>query len=301
MLTRIRTFNYTLKEGFKGLFRNKWYTLASIATISACLFLLGIFMAIMMNVQHIIENVQKGVAVTTFFVEGTVEEDILKLKEQIEVREEVDRIIYVTAEQAWEDFKKDMNLGEYFEGNADNPLAECANLQIYINDTSKQEDLVTYLKSVTMIRRVNENAMAATTLSGVDSLASVATMGIIGILLLVSIFLINNTITIGISIRKEEINIMKYIGASDFFVRFPFIIQGIFIGLVGAGIPLTAIYYLYNEVLEIVISYIPSLSTMLGFLNVTDIFEYLLPLSLGIGVGIGFFGSYFTCRKHLNV
>ena len=298
---RINTLKYTLKEGFKGLFRNKWYTLASIATISACLFLLGIFMAIMMNFQHIIDNVQKGVAVTTFFTEGTTEEQILELKTQLEARNEVERVVYVSADQAWADFSETINVGEYMDGFPENPLANCANLEIYINDTAKQEDLVTYLESVEMVRRINKSELAATTLSGMDSLVSVATIGIIGILLLVSIFLISNTITVGISMRKEEINIMKYIGATDFFVRFPFIIQGILIGLIGAGIPLTAIYFLYNQVIEAVMGYFPSLSALLGFLAVEAVFEYLLPLSLAVGVGIGYLGSYLTCRKHLNV
>ncbi len=298
---RINTLKYTFKEGFKGLFRNKWYTLASIATISACLFLLGIFMAIMMNFQHIVENVQKGVAVTTFFVEGTTEEQILALKTQLEARNEVERIVYVSADQAWADFVEDMNMAEYLEGFPENPLTKSANLEIYINDTSKQADLVTYLESVPSVRRINRSELAATTLSGMDSLVSVATIGIIGILLLVSVFLISNTITVGISMRKEEINIMKYIGATDFFVRFPFIIQGILIGLIGAGIPLTAIYFLYNQVLEVVTGYFPSLTSLLGFLTVDAVYYYLLPLSLTVGVGIGFFGSYFTCKKHLNV
>ena len=97
---RINTLKYILKEGFKGLFRNKWYTLASIATISACLFLLGIFMAIMMNFQHIVDNVQKGVAVTTFFTEETTEEEILGLKTQLEARNEIERVVYVSCDPA---------------------------------------------------------------------------------------------------------------------------------------------------------------------------------------------------------
>lgn len=298
---RINTLKYTLKEGIKGLFRNKWYTLASIATISACLFLLGVFVAIMMNFQHIVENVQKGVAVTTFFVEGTTEEDILTMQKQIEGRNEVDRVVYVSADQAWADFVEDMNMGEYMDGFPENPLAKSANLEIYINDTSKQEDLVSYLESSPIVRRINKSDLAANMLSGMDSLVGVASIGIIGILFLVAVFLISNTITVGISIRKEEINIMKYIGATDFFVRFPFIIEGILIGLIGAGLPLVLIYVLYNQVLMGIAGYFPSLSTLLGFLDVSAVFTYLLPMSLGIGVGIGFFGSYFTCRKHLRV
>ncbi len=298
---RISTLKYTLKEGFKGLFRNKWYTLASIATISACLFILGIFLAIIMNFQHIIENVQKGVAVTTFFVEGTTEEEILTMKQQMEIRPEVDHVVYVSADQAWADFVEDMNMGEYMEGFPENPLAKSANLEIYINDTSKQAELVSYLESSPIVRRINKSDLAATTLTGIDSLVGVAGIGIIGILFLVSVFLISNTVTIGISIRKEEINIMKYIGATDFFVRFPFIIEGVLIGLLGAALPLGLIYVLYHQVVVGIAAQFPSLTSLLGFLDVGAVFYYLAPLSLGIGVGIGFFGSYFTCRKHLKV
>ena len=298
---RINTLKYTLKEGFKGLFRNKWYTLASIATISACLFLLGIFIAILMNFQHIVENVQKGVAVTTFFVEGTTEEEILTMQKQLEGREEVDRVVYISAEQAWADFVEDMNMGEYMDGFPENPLAKSANLEIYINDASKQADLVSYLESSSIVRRINKSELAANTLSGIDSLVGVASIGIIGILFLVSVFLISNTVTIGISIRKEEINIMKYIGATDFFVRFPFIIEGVLIGLIGAALPLALIYVLYNQVILGIAGQFPSLTSLLGFLDVTAVFEYLVPVSLGIGVGIGFFGSFFTCKKHLKV
>lgn len=298
---RINTLKYTFKEGFKGLFRNKWYTLASIATISACLFILGVFVAIMLNFQHIVENVQKGVAVTTFFAEGVTEEQILSFQSQIEGRPEVDHIVYVSADQAWADFVEDMNMGEYMDGFPENPLAKSANLEIYINDTSKQADLVTYLESSELVRRVNKSELAATTLTSMDSLVSVASVGIIGILFLVSVFLISNTVTIGISIRKEEINIMKYIGATDFFVRFPFIIEGILIGLIGAALPLAIIYILYNQIVLAIQGYFPSLSTLLGFLSAGQVFVYLLPLCLGIGVGIGFFGSYITCRKHLRV
>ena len=247
------------------------------------------------------ENVQKGVAVTTFFVEGTTEEEILTMQKQLEGREEVDRVVYISAEQAWADFVEDMNMGEYMDGFPENPLAKSANLEIYVNDASKQADLVSYLESSSIVRRINKSELAANTLSGIDSLVGVASIGIIGILFLVSVFLISNTVTIGISIRKEEINIMKYIGATDFFVRFPFIIEGILIGLIGAAVPLALIYFLYNQVILGIAGQFPSLTSLLGFLDVTAVFEYLVPVSLGIGVGIGFFGSFFTCKKHLKV
>ena len=126
-------------------------------------------------------------------------------------------------------------------------------------------------------------------------------VGIIAILLAVSIFLISNTVMIGISVRKEEINIMKYIGATDFFVRSPFVIEGMLIGLIGAAIPLGIIYVLYNIVMEYILERFSMLSQLLSFMTVEEIFHILTPVSLGIGVGIGFLGSVITVRKHLRV
>ena len=126
-------------------------------------------------------------------------------------------------------------------------------------------------------------------------------MGIIVILFAVSIFLISNTVTIGISVRKEEINIMKYIGATDFFVRAPFVIEGMMIGAVGALIPVGILYVLYEKVIEYIMLRFSILTKLLSFLPVEIIFNTLLPASIIMGVGMGFLGSVTTVRKHLKV
>ena len=117
----------------------------------------------------------------------------------------------------------------------------------------------------------------------------------------VSIFLISNTVTIGISVRKEEITIMKYIGATDFFVRAPFVIEGMLIGAIGALIPIGIIYVIYNQVIEYIMSRFSTLQKILTFVSVNSIFSQLLPISLIMGIGIGFLGSIITVRKHLRV
>ena len=124
---------------------------------------------------------------------------------------------------------------------------------------------------------------------------------IIGILLAVSIFLIGNTVTIGIAIRSEEINIMKYVGATDFFVRAPFIIEGMIIGVLGASIPLILVYQAYDKLINYVMDKFAVLVRLLEFLTVEQIFSVLTPVCLLVGVGIGFIGSYTTVRKHLHV
>lgn len=164
-----------------------------------------------------------------------------------------------------------------------------------------QPALVTYLESINGVREVNRSEVTATTLSGVNKLIAYISLGIIVILLAVSIFLISNTVTIGISVRKEEINIMKYIGATDFFVRAPFVIEGILIGIIGSLVPLGIIYVIYNKTILYVSGKFSMLSTFLTFLPVDTVFNNLAPISVAIGVGIGFIGSAVTVRRHLHV
>jgi len=298
---RFSTLIYTLKQGFVNIFRNKWYSLASMATISACLFMFGIFYAVVANFQYIVKEAQEGVAVTVFFHEDTTDERIAEIGEMIEKRAEVSHVNFVSSDEAWESFK-DVYLGEYADGfGDDNPIKDSENYEVYLNDVSMQDNLVTYLESVQGVRKVNRSEITANTLSGMNRLIGYVSVGIIAILLAVSVFLISNTVTIGISVRKEEINIMKYVGATDFFVRAPFVIEGMLIGAFGAVLPLAIIYVIYNNLIAYVTTRFQMLSQLLKFLSVEQVFVVLIPVSLAIGIGIGFMGSFSTVRKHIRV
>ena len=299
---RINTFFYTFKQGIRSIFKNKWYSLASVATIGACLFLFGVFFAILVNIQNIVKNAQEGVSVTVFFDEGLEDARIKEIGNLINSRTEVvsEKTKFVSADEAWASFKTEY-LGEYADGFTENPLANSANYEIYLNDISKQDALVEYLQGLEGVRRVNYSQVTASTLTGFNGMLTYVSAAIILILLAVSLFLISNTVTIGISVRKEEISIMKYIGATDFFVRAPFVFEGIVIGAVGASVPLLIIYAIYNNVLNLLTTKFPALTGFLNFVSVGEVFRVLAPVSLIIGVGIGFFGSFSTVRKHLRV
>ncbi len=310
---KISTLFYTIKQGFANIFRNKWYSLASIATISACLFLFGLFYAIVANFQNILKTAEEGVSVTVFFhsemdnceshTEGQIpsEQRMEEIGQEIAKRAEVSEVQFKSADEAWATFGPDYFGEDYAEGFPENPLAGEDTYEIFLSDVSMQDALVTWLQSIPEVRKVNYSEMTANTLSGLNLLIAYVSMGIIVILLAVSIFLISNTVAIGISVRSEEINIMKYIGATDFFVRAPFVLEGMIIGLIGAAVPLGLIYSLYNYALNYVINRFMVLSGFLNFLSVQEIFHILIPVSLGVGVGIGFLGSVTTVRKHLHV
>lgn len=295
----MNSFLYTFGQGLSNLKRNKLFTLASVATIAACLFLFGLFYAILADFQNVVKTAEQGVSVTVFFNEGTTEDEILQLKVAVEERAEVSEVEYVSADAAWDSFK-DEYLGEYSEGFTENPLANSANLEIYLKDVSKQGDLVDYLESLDDVRTVNRSELTANTLSGFNNLFAYIYMGIVIILLAVSIFLISNTVTIGISVRKDEISIMKYIGATDFFVRAPFVIEGVMIGFVGSILPLLAIYVIYDKVVAYISGRFSVLNSLISFLPASTIMKTLIPLSIILGVGIGFVGSMATVKKHLT-
>ncbi len=310
---KISTLLYTIKQGFANLFRNKWYSLASIATIAACLFLFGVFYAIVANFQHIVRTMEEGVSVTVFFhseydkceehVEGEIPTDqrMDEIGQQIASRVEVSEVQFCSADEAWAEFGPAYFGEDYQDGFPENPLEGYDTYEVFLSDVSMQDALVTWLESIPEVWQVRYSELTANTLTGINLLIAYISMGIIVVLLAVSIFLISNTVTIGISVRSEEINIMKYIGATDFFVRAPFVLEGMLIGLIGAGIPLGMIYALYEYVLNYVTERFAMLSGLLNFLSCDEIFGVLTPVSLLMGVGIGFLGSIMTVKKHLHV
>ncbi len=297
---RISTLFYCIKQGIRNIFKNKWYTLASVATISACLFLFGLFYSVLENLQSVVKSAEEGVSVSALLEEDISDERVQEISDMLSKRTEVKEFTYVSADETWEQFAEEMNFGD-ISVFTENPLADCAHFEIYMNDVSMQSALVTYLESIDGVRKVNQSTLTAQTLTGVNAIISYVSVGIILILLLVSIFLISNTVTIGISVRKEEIQIMKYIGATDFFTRAPFVIEGMIIGLIGSIIPLVAVYFIYNEAMIYVVERFPYLSQLFEFVPVGTVFSTLAPTCVLIGAGIGFLGSFTTVRKHLSV
>ena len=300
---RPSTIWYTLKQGIKNIKRNWMFSLASIITMAACIFLVGVFYSLVTNVDNIAHKVEQEVPITVFFDEGTTDEQMQEVGNLIQARPEVERVEFESGDQAWQNFKD-----KYFQGSDaadgfkdDNPLVNSSNYQVYLNQIEKQTELVNYIQGLDHVREVNQSEQAANTLGSFNKLVSYASIIIIAILLLISVFLISNTVSVGISVRKEEIGIMKYIGATDAFVRAPFVLEGMVLGVIGAAIPLVALYFLYNTAVEFILTKFNVLTGVVDFIPVWQIYQMLLPIGLLLGIGIGFIGSIWTTRKHLRV
>lgn len=283
------------------------FSAASIATMTACIFLFGLFFSLLINFRYIVKNAEEGVAVTVLFDDGVDQATINSIGEQIKAYKGVTKVEYVSAEEAWDEWSKqyfgDTELeSEMAEGfKNDNPLANSSSYSVYVDKIEHQDALVKYIEGLDGVREVNQLKGATQTLSSFNTLLTYISVAIILILLCVAVFLISNTVAIGIYIRKEEIGIMKLIGATNFFVRAPFLIEGMIIGLIGAIIPLVLLFVMYKKVIEYVLTKFSMLSSVVQFMSVTQVFEVLTPVALILGMGIGLFGSVITIRKHLRV
>ena len=301
---RLSTFTYCLKEGMKNIGRNIWFSLASTAIISACIFLFCMFFALVANVQYMVKNAETTVGITVFFDENMAEADILAIGKEIAARKEIKETKYISAEEAWETFQKEYfkDAEELAEGFADdNPLAGSASYEIYLKDIADQDVIVSYLNTIAGIRKINYSNDTASGLSTFNKMLGLISAVIIAILLAVAVFRISNTISTAAAFRKDENKIMRLIGATNFMIRAPFVVEGIIIGFAGAAIPLVSVYFLYRSAVEYMIEKFHIISNIIEFIPIDTIFPYMIAVAVALGVGIGFVGSFFTIRKHLKV
>ncbi len=299
----MRTLGYGFRQGIKNIGQNRLFSLAAIGTIATCLFLLGIFYALISNFQNMVYNAESNVGITVFFDEGTTQKQIDWIKEKVLACKTVEKVVYISAEEAWDAFQKEMyskddKIEDTFGG--DNPLKDSASFEVYLSDVSNQESIIHFIKKLDGVRKVNGSNTMASSLTNFNLLITYVSVSIIVLLLMVSVFLISTAVAIGIRVRKDEISIMRYIGATDLFIKIPFMVEGILIGFIGAILPLVLLWFLYGKMVEFILTHFEVLSRWLTFVNTAEEFKTLIPLSLMVGVGIGFVGSAMSVRKHLR-
>lgn len=286
--------------------RNVWFSLASTAIVSACIFLFCVFFSIITNIEYMVTMAETTMGITVFFDEDLSEAEIQALGEQIQSDKAglIKNMNFISAEEAWNSFQTDYfgEEADLAEGFAeDNPLAGSASYEIFLKNISSQDDMVKYLETLNGVRKVNYSSTAAAGLTSFNRILAMLFGAIIIMLLAVAVFLISNTISVAAEFRKNENKIMRLIGATNFMIRAPFVVEGMMIGLVGAAIPLAAMYFLYLNTVEYVTEKFRLLSGLIRFLPVGQVYPEMAAISLALGGGLGFIVSFMTIRKHLRV
>jgi cell division transport system permease protein len=240
-----------------------------------------------MNVNAVRRDLEERVGVTVFFDEGISDYKIQQIGEDIKQLEHVTSVTFTSAEEAWSEYQKEYfdSTPELAEGFKDNPLANSASYTVLVDKIENQDTVVAAIQDIVGVRQVNQSSGAANTLKSFNRLFTYVSIGVIAILLVIAVILISNTINVGISVRKDEIAIMKLIGATDSFVRAPFVVEGFVLGLIGSLIPLAILYVSYGWLLSKILSRFGALSEMGDvLLTVNQVFFYLLPVGLILGV-----------------
>ena len=256
------------------------------------------------NFQSGMQELENTVTISVFFDEDVSDDTIQLIGSQIRTLDYVNTMDYVSADDAWNKFVEQNYDNPQAAKDAfgeDNPLKNSASYEVTLKDVARQPEFVAFAQGLSGVRKVKSSDVTADSITTLSSLVGYASIGIVVILMLVSIFLISNTITIGITVRKEEIGIMKLIGATNVFVRAPFIIEGVIIGAVGSAIPLVLLYYMYDKILTYVAGRFKVVTTLFAFVSQHDLFKTMIPVGLVLGIGVGLVGSILTTRKHLRV
>lgn len=302
---KFKSIGYCIVQGIKNIGRNRVFSLASVATMSLCILILGLFYSVTTNVTYMVNQLSETLCVKVFFDYEISDERIESIGNTIKGYPGVTTVHFTSAEEAWEEYKKNYFGEEYMdlaEGFAtDNPLANAASYEVYFKDAAMQQTLVKYIESIDGVRKVNSSEVTADSLTEISTLVGRFSLVILAVLLAVTLFLINNTISIGIKVREQEISIMRLLGARNGFIRAPFVVEGTLLGLLGSVIPLVIMYFVYEATVEYILGKFSFIANVLVFESVTNIFKVFTPVSIIIGLGLGLVGSIISLGRHLKV
>jgi cell division transport system permease protein len=294
---KFRTFGYFIKEGMASLGRNSLMSLASIGSVASALIILGIFLIITLNFNFIVDTVESQVEITAYLDDSLMDEEISRIGRELIQVHGVREVTFVSREQALKEFREQLGDKEGLLAamEKDNPLPN--SYRIKTQNPEVVKDVANMIGRIEGIDEVKYGKEIVDKLFKITGIIRFVGIGVMAVLSIISIFIISNTIKLTVYARRREIEIMKYIGATDWFIRWPFLIEGMVLGFLGSliavGVLNVAYYYLFN----FVVLNIPII-TLLPF----DVFLYDLSIwFLGIGTFIGAVGSGISIRRFLRV
>ncbi len=371
---KFRTLKYHIRQGVSGLFKNRLMSLAAIATVMACVFILIISLCIVENISYILDQLETKIGISVFISDQSSDKDVSFIEQKLKEISHISEVKYISKEAALEWGRKNFNGKEFLEGlEEDNPfprsfdlvidsaenqrvvieeiekirrefeeqfisknveenfknsinspkstekndavVSEDTTVQLEVNDSSKDSDgisLEEHKKAEISaigndgyeyrgIYKISAPQSAADSLAAIKNTVRIISLVLIVVMGIISTSIIINTIKLTVLLRKNEINIMKYVGATDKFIRGPFIVEGLFIGVIGAVIPCIISWFSYDELISIINQDVSVVKRLFEFSPSVEIFSFIIPIALLFGGGLGALGSITSVRKHLKV
>ena len=298
---RYNGFTYLISEGFSNVFKNKKSTMTSLITMICAMFMFGAAFAIGQNVNYIMKQVQQAQGIEVFILNDATDEEINVLESKIKKLDGVSTTKFKSKQEALDSVKESFK--EYPDAIAgyENDYIFPASFIVTLTDLSKAVEVEEAISTMESVKNIRSNNDTIDTLLKIANGIKVAIAVVFAGLLIISITIISNTIKLTVHARRKEISIMKYVGATNSFIRGPFLIEGIIIGVVAACITVVLVTFVY----DIVVTKIEA-SQVLQIMNVTllqyaEILKLIVIVYLVLGVGIGMLGSAISMKKYLEV
>ncbi len=291
----MKGFGYLVKEGVRNVWSNRIMSIASVCVLVSCLVLTGAAALLSINVQSTVDAVGQNNEIKVFIKEELSQIEAKYIGREIEKMDNVKEVIFVSSEEALATYKKQVG-EQLFEKLGERKKVLPDRFRVQMKDLSKYDETVKEIKAINGVDSISDRRSFAEKLTKVSNLVNIIAVGVVIALIIISLFIIANTIRATMYSRRFEISIMKSVGATDMFVRMPFLVEGMVIGIISAAISTGALALLYNALVSVMLK----TNLPLEFLSCTDV---VLPLALAfvvVGVLVGFFGGFISIRKYLK-
>lgn len=280
----MKSAGYLFKEGVKSLWKNRTMSIASVAVLISCLLLTGIAILLSMNMESTMKSIEGNNSVTVYLDDGLPQLTAIEVGEEIRRMENIADCQFV----AKDDALKDMMEGLGDDGTVLNGLSGSDNFlpdayKISMVDLQKYDETIQAITEIKGVNRYTDYSSIADKLNNLDKLIRYCSIAIVAVLAVVSLFIIANTVKVTMFSRRVEINIMKSVGATNWFVRVPFIVEGLLIGLISGGVSGAVLYLAYDKIAQVVYSIVP-------FLSIVDISPYTWYVFGGYALAGALFG-----------
>ena len=297
---KYNVLTYLIGEGFSNVFKNKKQAATSFGTMCVIMIFFGLCFMLVGNFNHFIKQVESQQGIQAFMKSDVTEEDIAKVGEDIKNLEGVNTIEFVSQEAALQSLKERFKDRAYLLDGYDVKIFKPSYI-ITLTDLNKTTEVQTQINEIPNIAKITSSDETISTLVKIAGGIKIGSYVIIIGLIAISVFIISNTIKLTVYARRKEISIMKYVGATNSFIRWPFIVEGIIIGLISGAISLALIAGLY-VLIEQSVGFVSFLANLgLSLLEFSDMFNLILIVYLILGIGIGILGSTLSMRKYLKV
>ena len=298
---KFRNIKYYLAETFRNLVRNKIMTVTSIITVSACLLIVVFSYAIASNVNHILAYLETSIGITVIVGDELDTPQVEILHQELLRIENVAGATFISPQEALENIAQVLGDTEGILMSLDEPNPLRRSFTVELEDIRYQRDTVASISRLNGVHRVNEASSVTDGLITLNNFVGVFSFVVMMVLGVLAVVIITNTVKLTVNNRRNEIIIMKYVGATDWFIKWPFVIEGIVIGIFGAMLPIGIVWISYDGLIDTIRNTDLQMILQMPFRSATELFPIITPIVIILGVGIGVLGSISAMRKYLSV